>query len=318
MPRFCSSDMSGQYHRILLLFIDGVGLAASTGDNPFAHAPSPAIRSLLGGPMTREQVRSDGDLLLLALDARLGVSGLPQSATGQASLFTGSNAARLMGRHVTGLPGPRLRELVSGTQGLLRQARSLGLRVTFANAYSRRYLGLLEAGRARPSVTTCLARGAEVRLRTEEDLQSGRAVPWDIVGDVFARDMGAPRERLDARAAGRRLATIAAGHDLTLFESFLPDLVGHHRLEMATDDVVCRLDDLVTGILDVPDDRRTLVLTSDHGNFEDRSSHSHTFNPVPLLVVGPAARHLDRIESIEHLTPALLGVLRNASRAASR
>ncbi|MEX2500967.1 MAG: hypothetical protein WD336_01215, partial [Trueperaceae bacterium] len=43
-----------------------------------------------------------------ALDATLGVPGLPQSATGQATLLSGRNGAAAMGRHYGPWPGPTL------------------------------------------------------------------------------------------------------------------------------------------------------------------------------------------------------------------
>ena len=100
--------MTAEYHRLLLIFVDGVGLAAATKYNPLAQLPAPGFDRLLGGPLTLEQCRQTDDLLLTGIDANLGVEGLPQSATGQAALFTGENVAQIMGRHVTGLPGPRV------------------------------------------------------------------------------------------------------------------------------------------------------------------------------------------------------------------
>src|SRR5207249_8232782 len=46
------------------------------------------------------------------LDATLGVPGLPQSATGQATILTGVNAPRRVGRHVSAIPNRRVRELL--------------------------------------------------------------------------------------------------------------------------------------------------------------------------------------------------------------
>ena len=68
--------------------------------NPFLHARLPRLRTLLDdvlpvGDVTTHTARA---ATLLALDATLGVPGTPQSGTGQTSLFTGENAARLHGR----------------------------------------------------------------------------------------------------------------------------------------------------------------------------------------------------------------------------
>src|SRR5919107_1873295 len=96
---------------LIFIFLDGVGLAAAGPDNPLASADTPALRALLGGPLTIEQVRgwetsaaqgerTDGGcgpdllvppassnpqtpipILFKAIDATLGVDGLPQSGT---------------------------------------------------------------------------------------------------------------------------------------------------------------------------------------------------------------------------------------------
>ena len=105
--------MGRGYHRVLFIFVDGIGLAEEGEANPFAAIETPTLNELLGGPLTLERCGRGDDWALLPLDAGLGVPGLPQSATGQATLFTGVNAAVEMGRHVTGLPGPRLRDLVA-------------------------------------------------------------------------------------------------------------------------------------------------------------------------------------------------------------
>ncbi|KAB2957448.1 MAG: metalloenzyme, partial [Thermoanaerobaculia bacterium] len=39
----------------LLLFVDGVGLADESPDNPLATVPMPALVGALGGPLTAER-----------------------------------------------------------------------------------------------------------------------------------------------------------------------------------------------------------------------------------------------------------------------
>ena len=300
--------MAREYHRLLLLFVDGIGLAPAKADNPFATGESPEIERLLGGPLTADQVTDRGDAILVALNACLGVAGMPQSATGQAALFTGVNAPRRMGRHVTGLPGPRLRDLVNA-KGLLLRATKGGCSATFANVYSEGYLRKLARGAARPSVTTCVAQSAGVRLRTCEDLEVGRAATWDIVGDYYGLKSEIEVASVEPRVVGRRLANLAADHDLTVYETFLPDLAGHGRVTIESAEVVRRLDELLGGILREGGDDLTIVLTSDHGNFESLSARGHTRNPVPCLAVGPAAAHFRWLSSLTDVTPRVLEVL---------
>ena len=291
------------------MFVDGVGLAAPGADNPFHALPTPALRALLGGDLTLESVgRGAGSARLAALDATLGTPGLPQSATGQTALFTGVNAPELMGRHVTGLPGPQLREVLA-RGNLLSTAVARGLRVTFANAYTESFVAALARGEARVSVTSCCALHAGLRIRTEADLEAGRAVTWDIRGDLFETRAGVSVEVVEPRLAGRRLARLAGEHDLTLYETFLTDLAGHRREGFDPSEAVRRLDGLLSGIVDGLTAETTLVVTSDHGNLEDLSSRRHTRNPVPWLRFGPAADELAAVKSLLDVTPALLEAL---------
>ena len=300
--------MARRYHRLLLLFVDGVGLAPAGPDNPFATESAPEIEALLGGALTSESVGCGGGCFLGALDACLGIPGLPQSATGQATLFSGVNAAARMGRHVSGFPGPKVREIVE-SGGLLVRVAEAGLRATFANAYSRDYLDRLDAESARPSVTTCMTRAAGLRLRTLDDLAAGEAVTWDIVGDLFGGLPGQDVSEADPFVAGRRLAALAASHDLTVYETFLPDLAGHGRATVTASAVIGRLDGLLGGIRSAGVDGLTVVLTSDHGNFEDRSSRGHTRSPVPLLAFGSKVNRLHDLRSLTDVAPRILDLL---------
>src|SRR5204862_5361459 len=65
-------------------------------------------------------------------DARLGVDGLPQSATGQATIITGENAPARLGRHLSAFPGGSLRPLLR-ERSLFRTLGDRGLRVAHAN-----------------------------------------------------------------------------------------------------------------------------------------------------------------------------------------
>jgi 2,3-bisphosphoglycerate-independent phosphoglycerate mutase len=296
---------SAYHHRILLIFVDGVGLAPATGDNPMASEPMPAVRELLGGPLTLEQRERPG---LVALDACLGVDGLPQSATGQAALFTGINAPAELGRHVPALPGPRLRRIVD-RHGLLGRLRRAERTVAFANAYSGRYLRALAAGRRPPSVTTFQAVAAGVGLRSLADLEAGRAVSWDVTGDLFTRLAGEAAPRPTPEEAGRRLAALAAGHHLTVYETFLTDLAGHRRWGVSAAEALRRVDGLLAGVLAAAPLEVTVLLTSDHGNVEATGHRRHTRNRVPLLVHGPLASRFEGLRELTEVAPVVYEAL---------
>ena len=100
---------------------------------------------------------------------------------------------------------------------------------------------------------------------------------------------------------------LAAEFDLLLFESFLPDLAGHRRIEPAW--VLGILDDFLGGVLAHRSPGTTLVLCSDHGNLEDTTTKTHTTNPVPLLAIGPGAARFRQATAITDVAPAILGLL---------
>jgi len=308
-------------HRLLFLFVDGIGLAPAGPDNPLSTTPMPALEALLGGPLTLGSVQRRKDLALQPLDACLGVDGLPQSATGQTALFTGVNAPAHMGRHVAAFPGPQLRGLLRQHSVFKRVAESGG-RVTFANPFTPGYFqALAERRRRGHSATTWayLAAHDEVAdedpasvLRGPEELAADHAVTWDVTRDRFQAALGedeAPISPVPAPEAGRHLAALAGDHRLTLFDTFLTDLAGHRRFGLEAADALTRIDGLLTGLLAHRPPDVTLLLTSDHGNLEEATHKRHTRNPVPLLTHGPATPHFTQAHKITDLAPLILNLL---------
>ena len=106
---------------LLLIFVDGVGIGTRGDHNPASELSQSSFPSLRG---KSRWLPFDGRLAVT--DARLGVEGLPQSATGQTAILTGVNAAALIGRHLHGYPSPRLRQALSeilSTRKLIEQGR---------------------------------------------------------------------------------------------------------------------------------------------------------------------------------------------------
>jgi len=300
--------MASAYHRLLLVFVDGIGLAPASVHNPLSELPTPGLRRLLGGPLTLEQRQIGDELVLTGIDATLGIEGLPQSATGQTALFTGVNAAERMGRHVTGLPGPRLRAVVE-SGNLFQRAGEKGLESTFANAYSTAYMEALEKGKRRPSVTTCAVQSAGLSIRLVAELEQNDAVSWDIIRDRFSEHLERPLPQVTAFEAGEHLAAISGRHRITAYETFLTDMAGHGRLGFTPAEAMGRVDNLLSGVLSARSPETTVLLTSDHGNVEESRDRRHTRNPVPLLAVGPLASRFASLNSIMEVTPRLFECL---------
>lgn len=277
--------------RVVLFFIDGLGLAPAGDHNPLATTDTPALNSLLGGrDLTSEAAGFSGSSAsLLALDATLGIPGCPQSATGQSTLFTGRNAAKVLGRHLNGFPNSKLRRLLA-EEGLLGKIIGTGSTATFLNCYRPAFFAELERGKQRFSVTTLLNVYAGLPFRTFRDMLRGEAVCSDITNQ-WMRRLGYDVPLLTPEQAGKRLAGVAGQYDFLLFEHFLTDYVGHKRCPKIAAELTGILDRFIGSALEGLDLSDTLfILTSDHGNFEDLQTAGHTQNPVPLLLAGTRPR----------------------------
>ncbi|MDR3592896.1 MAG: metalloenzyme [Negativicutes bacterium] len=297
---------------ILLIFVDGLGLGAADPDsNPLVRFDPPFFRALFGRPLTLQAAPFISDTAcLVAIDAALGVAGLPQSATGQTALFTGVNAPRAMGRHILGFPGPALAEIIAA-HGVMKQLAGQGYSVTSANMYSPNYLDLVAQRKRRHSVTTLTILGAGQRLRCLADMAAGQAVYQDITNEMLPGFGVDSVPQVSPAEAGRRLAGLAASHRFTLFEYFQTDRQGHKRDWGEARRIVGVLDEFFAAVHQAAADNTLVVITSDHGNFEDFSTKTHTENPVPLIVWGPDCRRFaQRINDLTDVKAAILDYLK--------
>ena len=172
---------------------------------------------------------------------------------------------------------------------------------------------MIEERKLRLGSSTLTAMAAGAPIPDLSDLLAGRAVLWDITHEVASGHLSYDLPLVPAEEAGKRLAALTEDYDLVLFETFLPDLAGHRRME--PEYVLTRLDAFLGGALAQHRPDTTLVVCSDHGNLEDTRSKAHTTNPVPLLAVGPGARYFESATDITDVTPAILSLLRSNDEA---
>lgn len=299
--------------RILMLFLDGVGIGVDDPDvNPFFQARLPALRSVFDGqlPHLRKPFLQSSRATVLPLDSNLGVEGLPQSGTGQTALFTGVNASRLIGKHFGPYPYSTLRPVIE-EKNIFRRLKDADKRVYFANAYPQRFFDYFKDRMNRLTVTTLSCSYCEMPLLKADALEAGKAISADITNAGWPR-MGYPQIPLIAPAeAGRRLARLSEENDFVLFEYWRTDKAGHSQSMKDAVDTLEVFDGMLQGILDAVDITETLVLiTSDHGNIEDMSTKVHTRNPVPAFLIGgghrEATRALLETPDLTHVTPCLM------------
>ncbi|TVR65346.1 MAG: hypothetical protein EA422_04450 [Gemmatimonadales bacterium] len=264
---------------------------------------------MLGGglPILGRALPHGHQARLMALDACLGVPGLPQSGTGQISLLTGVNAPRRFGAHFGPWPPVRLRGLLE-RENLLSRAVGAGVASIFANAYPMGY----PDGRhpRRVAAPPLAARAAGLLSRHQDELIRGEAVASEIINAGWREHLGFRTvPEVTPRRAGRTLARLANGARLTFFAHYLTDLAGHRGGMLGSVAALERVDAFLGGILDDLGRDVTLVMVSDHGNVEDVRG-GHTRNPALGLTWGPEGEGLAATcQRLTDVAPRLLHLL---------
>jgi hypothetical protein len=298
---------------VLFVFVDGVGAGRPDPDvNPLAREPFLLSRFEDGsGPPLPAGGRAG------LADARLGVEGRPQSATGQSTILTGENAPALLGKHLLGFPNPRLRQLLE-RRSIYRRLAEAGRRAVFANAYPVVYLralGFPAEGepefelrrRVRASATTVAFAAGGGTFRTFEDARAGRGLTHDLTARR-AEELGLRLPRRTPEEAAEIFLTLAAGADLAAFEFFETDEAGHAQSMEKGLDALHRLDRFLRALVAGLGAEDALVVTSDHGNLEDLTTRNHTLARVPLLGFGRAAPLVEAVTDLTGVAPLLLGL----------
>ncbi len=285
----------------LLVFLDGLGLGVANERNPLSSPESmPLLAQFLERPLLAGANVSRAGVLLKPIDPTLGVAGLPQSATGQTTIYTGQNAPKFLGRHQSGFANGSLRQLID-RYGLFLQAVTRGKTATLANAYSPDHFYAIAQRKRRYSVCTLLNMSAGLPFRMQYEYEQGEALYWNITGSA--------RSPISAKVAGRRLANLSDRYSVTLFECYLCDYAGHAQNQAQAVEYLQRIDSFLASIIANLPLNVTLIVTSDHGNIEDISTKRHTFNSVPLMVVGPNATAFSRVKDLTGITPQILSLI---------
>lgn len=298
--------------RVLLLFLDGVGIGPDDPDtNPLLTANLPTLRGLLGVPTPGLGAVTNNTPFGLAvvkpLNPLMGMEGLPQSGTGQTALLTGENAAAIYGRHFGPWVPVPLRPLMM-ERNILTRALARGIPTTFANAYPSQYIH--RAWTKRPGGPALAAHGAGLLTRTEVELGRGEAVSSEFLNSAWRTRLELPElPEITLKEAGRNLARISADFGLTFFAHYATDTAGHKKALGPGREALERVDTFLGGILSAMPPDTLLVVASDHGNIED-TRRGHTRNPIFSLFLGPDAdRFSGHLTTIMDIPEAILTFL---------
>ena len=110
------------------------------------------------------------------------------------------------------------------------------------------------------------------------------------------------------------MARLASNYDLSMFDYWLSDYVGHRGTMDQALTILTSFDSVLGGFLEEWDlEDNLIVMCSDHGNLEDLTKRGHTLNPVPGLIIGaPEVRKQfsQGLIDLTGLAPAMLQALK--------
>lgn len=315
MPQpLISSLQSPTSRHVLIFFMDGVGLGGPDPDvNPFVTAVTPNLTNLLGAGwylQDRDPLSTDR-ASLIPTDPNLDMPGKPQSATGQAAILTGRNVPQLVGEHY----GPKPNTAVAGIicQGtLFHDVVAAGGRAALITPYPQGFFDGISSGRRLLSSVPLAATSAGLSLMTADDLRNGRAVSPGFTGQAWQEHLGYDDIPIMTLAeSGARIAAIAQTYHFSFFEHWPSDRSGHRGSLAQARAHLEMIDGALGGLLDAWDDKHgLLIITSDHGNIEDKSQRQHTRNPVPTILVGRShAAFAEQIHNLTDIAPAIRSYL---------
>ncbi|MHB1654422.1 MAG: metalloenzyme [Desulfitobacteriaceae bacterium] len=293
---------------LLMIFIDGFGLG-HLEDNPIVAASTPYLDELLGGHLLwGERVIRQGKAGICPLDATLGVPGVPQSATGQTTLWTGVNAAKALGYHLNAYPNEALAGIIA-ENSVFKRLAAQGKRVMFANAFTNEFERLVSDGKKKPTASTLSALAGGVPLRRIPDLVAEKAVYQDMTNGLL-RQHGLDVPLISPYVAGQNLGRLVLEYDFTLYEFFQTDVKGHKQLWNESVALIESIDSLLGGLTSVLENQDAAwLLTSDHGNIEDFSVKGHTLNSVPMLTWSNDPVEWPEWSKLEDVTPGIIDLL---------
>jgi len=292
-----------------MLFLDGIGIGKKDFQfNPFFKYGFKTFTEIFSEiPSLENPVLKNDNYYLFPTDANLGIDGLPQSGTGQASLFCGFNAPKLIGKHFGPYPYSTTIPILKEKNILVYFHKKDGMGY-FANAYPKLFFDYIKSGRSRLSVTTLTCKLSGIRLNRVTDVRKGRAITAELTNERWNERLGYKLPVIRPKTAARRLLKISQKNKFTLFEYYLSDHLGHLRLAKEFDKRFFEMDEFLLTLLNELDkSRMTLIICSDHGNLEDLSTKTHTRNPALTLTAGKNAEKIfNAVKDISQIKSAII------------
>jgi len=301
---------------ILYVFLDGVGL----GKNDPTINPCTKFAKSFFCPMGGLSLPLDSPFkkaYYIPTDASMGKAGLPQSATGQTALWTGINTVEILNRHVSGYPSFTLKKIISQFS-VIKVLKEHGYKSSFLNCYSPPFLEKLETNSKHLSASTLVQLASGNPLRLFKDLENFQGLFMDIThrvlqefGKTFLESNHPLMQLRDPFEMGKLAVRLARQEDLTLYEYFLTDKVGHAMDWELAEKIIQDIEAFMEGIAnEINFESELLIVCSDHGNFEDLSCKLHTSNKVPTVLYGKKSEQIkNEIKNLADIVPAIYKIL---------
>lgn len=303
----------------ILFFIDGIGIGEASDNNPFFLAEPDILRLWDGAGLKIKGLK------IKPIDPLLGIPGIPQSATGQTTIFTGINMPALLNKHHGSFPNRQMREIIK-RENLLLKLKNIGVNGRFINTYpmhsdlfSELNIKISRTGemmfsdkfpaifKRRISVTSSIIIANGEKPFDVEDMKKKRSLYQDYSNQSLIKH-GLDLPVYSPEEAGEIIGSVSKNYDLILYEYFQTDIYAHRKSLEQKLELIKNLDLLILRLISQLNEQTdTLLIVSDHGNLEDASAKNHTLNQVPLILWGKGQKELiNGINNISDITPSIL------------
>jgi hypothetical protein len=286
---------------VIVVFIDGIGI----GHNDLTCNPTLQSRHQFFSP--DKKLPFNGKKF--ALDACLNVKGLPQSATGQTTIYTGQNASILNGKHLFGFPNAKLKELLVD-KSIFVKLNSSGYRCKFINAFRPVFFTTPDIFKnTRLSATSEMNRAAGLPFCSLNDVKNEKALYHEFTNrDLIMKGYQLPL--FDCNTASTVLIDQADQYDLILYEYFLTDIAGHSKNMNYAISELNKIESLIFEVIKKSKGtNNSVIVCSDHGNIENIKSKSHTLNPAFFAIW--TKNYIKKISSLMDVYSIITGLVKS-------
>ncbi len=303
---------------MIFIFLDGTGIGEPSTSNPFYNSNCDYL------PFFGKEISLPDGTPVKPIDPLMGVEGIPQSATGQTTIYTGNNIPKIIGSHMGSFPNKAMRKIIKETN-IFKGLKNRGLNPMFLNSYPnhsdlfyKTNVNIKDNGefifsenfprsfKRRISATSCLLITNEMKPFDLDDISNKKSI-YQEYSNKTLNQFGANLPEYSPETAAEIIFSSSKNYDFLLYEYFQTDLYGHRKSIDDCNKLVFDLNRLVKKLISLLDNKQdTLIITSDHGNIENPASKTHTLNPVPLITWGHKSELLrNKINNLADITPAI-------------